>query len=80
MKKLCLIAVGILSAVALVYAAQQTLDDQDATKVGLPSLVTKVNANFTELYTGLTATVTLTNITHLIIENGRITDTSPTSL
>lgn len=53
MKKL-IVAGMILAVSAGVFAAQQTISVQEATKTGLTAFASKVNANFTEVYGGLT--------------------------
>lgn len=61
MRKSILFLIAALCAVGVSYGAQQTLNDQDATKVGLPDLVDKVNDNFDEIYAGsVFSNVTLT--------------------
>lgn len=42
----------IAGVVGAAFAAQETLTDQDATKVGLQSAIPKINSNFDELYAG----------------------------
>jgi hypothetical protein len=49
MKKF-LIVLSIALVTSAAFAAKQTLDNQDATKTGLTSLVSKINAMMTELY------------------------------
>jgi hypothetical protein len=71
MKKMIVI-VMILAVAGIGFAGQLTLDTQDATKTGLSSLITKVNANFTEVYTG----VGLTNVADrlaLCVTNATVT-------
>jgi hypothetical protein len=59
MKKIFVfVAVCVVAFSISALAAKQTLTGQDATKTGLASLVSKVNANFTEVYEG----VGLTNV------------------
>lgn len=53
MKKLMIISAVALIGAA-VMAAQQTLTIQDGTKTGGAGMISKVNANFTEVYGGLT--------------------------
>lgn len=51
MKRL-LYFMAVSGAVLAAYGAQETLTDQDATKVGLQSAIPKINSNFDELYAG----------------------------
>lgn len=53
MKKVIVIGM-ILALAGSVYAAQQTLGTQDATKTGLSGMIVKINAMMTEIYGGLT--------------------------
>lgn len=52
MKKI-LIVLGVALISTGAFAAKQTLDNQDATKTGLPSMVSKINSMMTEIYGGL---------------------------
>lgn len=49
MKKI-IVCVLLMGCVGITMAAQQTLGPQEATKTGLTSLITKVNAMMAELY------------------------------
>lgn len=52
MKKI--IVIGMIAVIGVsASAGQLTLGTQDATKTGLPAAMAKINANFTEVYTGL---------------------------
>ena len=60
MNKTILVITAALCAVGAAYGAKLVLNDQDATKVGLPGVVSKCNANFTELYSaGLVSNVSV---------------------
>lgn len=48
MKKLIGFVVMLMAGVAM--SAQLTLDNQDATKTGLPGMATKINTMMTEIY------------------------------
>jgi hypothetical protein len=72
MKKVMVLIGVCVIGVSMAFAGQLTLDNQDATKTGLSSLITKVNANFTEVYTG----VGLTNVADrlaLCVTNATVT-------
>lgn len=74
MKKI--ISLILAATVINAFAAQQLLDDQDATKVGLQTAMPKINTNFTELYggSGFTQIVMTGNatITGKVTANGEL--------
>jgi hypothetical protein len=55
MKKALIGLVLVVVCAVAVYAGQLTLTIQDGTKTGGAGMIEKVNANFTEVYSGLTS-------------------------
>jgi hypothetical protein len=66
MKNIVLVLTAALIGFAA-YGAQETLTDQDATKVGLQSAIPKINANFDEVYGGTALTGNLNVPTNLTV-------------
>lgn len=86
MKSAKWICVGLMLLGVVMYGVAARYEQLTVNEIGLTKItlggteVTATAAELNSLHDALSGTITLSNVTHLIVVNGIVRDTSPTTL